>query len=44
MASHLSICAFEENMAFVIWSKPWYIHAANVGIEDLDGEPVYTAT
>ena len=30
-------------MAFVVWSEPWYMHAANVGREDLDGEPVYTA-
>lgn len=31
-----------ENLAFVIGEVPWYVHAANLGREDLDGQPVYS--
>lgn len=31
-----------ENLAFVIGDVPWYVHAANLGREDLDGQPVYS--
>ena len=31
-----------ENLTFVIGEVPWYVHAANLGREDLDGQPVYS--